>query len=104
MADVAFRIGPILLTNAAVTVRTVTAVTYHVTTISVTNTSGTNATLFLSIGADAAGTRLFSGRVVKSNDTFQWTGFVPVFDTQIIQAYSGTNNVLTLTVGGVDVS
>jgi hypothetical protein len=106
MADTAKRLfGPALLTNSAATKYTVpastTAILRH---IRISNTSGTAATVVISIGADAAGTRIFSSENVPANQSIYWSGFLVMAAAEVLQAYSGTNNVLTLTVSGVEVA
>lgn len=105
MADTAARVGPGLLSNSAATKLTVAAVTtFNMLTIHVANTSGTAATFTLSIGSDSTATELFTAVSVPANGALSWTGFIPVFTAEIIQAFSGTNNVLNLTIGGVNVT
>lgn len=97
--------GPALLTNAAATKYTAPAATKAVLrTIHVANTSASPATLFLSIGADAAGTRLFSGQSIPANGSLDWSGNVTLEAAEIVQAYSGTTNVLSLVISGLEIS
>jgi hypothetical protein len=104
MADTLKRLsGPASLTNSAATVYTVPGATVAVIRdINVANTTGSAATFTLSIGADAAGTRLFSAVSVPANSTLQRTGSVVLAAGETLQAYSGTNAALTLTVSGVE--
>lgn len=103
MADAASRVyGPALLTNVAATVYTVPNLTQFILRdIRAANTSGTAATIFLSIGTDAAGTRILAAVSIPANTTLSLALFLPVEQNEIIQAYSGTNNVIALTLSGV---
>jgi len=104
MADTLKRLaGPSSLTNSASTVYTVPAATTTVVRdITVANVTGSAATFTMSIGSDAAGTRLFSAVSIPANSTFQRTGNIVLAATEVIQAYSGTNAALTLTLSGVE--
>jgi hypothetical protein len=106
MTDTLTRIaGPTSLSNAAATVYTTpAATTTSITNVHVANESGATATFTLSIGADAAGKRYFYQINIFANDVFDWTGLIVLAATEIIQAYSGTNAVLTLTMSGVQVT
>lgn len=103
MTDTAARIiGPILLTNSTVTLYTVPAATQAIVrSIHIANTSGTAATATLSIGADAAGTRLLGAFSVPANGTYDWSGFLPVAAAETIRGQSGTTNVLTIVVSAI---
>ncbi len=94
--------GPALLTNSAATKYTVASgqaiVIRH---IHVDNPAGgSNATLFISIGSDAAGARIFAGENVAPGVPLDHWCYYPLAAGEIIQAYSGTNNVLTCTISG----
>lgn len=103
MTDSASRVvGPILLTNSSVTLYTVPAATIAILLrIHIANTSGTAATVKLSIGADAAGTRLLGDKSVAANDTYDYSTFLPLTAAEEIRGQSGTTNVLTITISGV---
>lgn len=94
-------VGPALLSNAAATKYTAPAATVvKVQNIHVFNGSGSVATFTLSIGADAAGTRLFDALSIAPNGVYDSYGPFYLAVGEIIQAFSGTNNVLTLTIDG----
>lgn len=106
MSDTPVRIaGPILMTSGAQTYYTVpagaTAIVRH---IHIVNTSGTAATATLSIGADAAGTRLLSGRSIPANSEYDLGIFLVLAAGETLRGLAGTTNVLTLTVNGVEVT
>jgi hypothetical protein len=106
MTDTAKRAaGPLLLTNAEQTLYTVpAAATFIVRHIRIANTSGTAATATLSIGADAAGTRLLSAKSIPANDVYDWTGFLVLAAGETLRGQAGTTNVLAVTVSGIEVT
>jgi hypothetical protein len=54
----------------------------------------------MSIGADAAATRIYDAYSIAANTVLDvWVYFV-VDAAEIIQALAGTNNILTLTLDG----
>lgn len=93
--------GPAQVSNAAATKYTVPAATKTVLRhIHVQNPSGAAATFTMSIGIDAAATRLYDAYSIAAGAVLDvWVYFV-LETTEIIQAFSGTNNVLTLTLDG----
>lgn len=104
MADVPKRLaGPVLLTNSTATLYTVPgSTTTIIRNIHIANTSGSAATVKLSIGADAAGTRLLGDLSIPANGTYDWSGFAVMEATELLKGHSGTTNVLTITVSGVE--
>lgn len=104
MADTLKRLaGPAQLTNSAATVYTVPGgTTTVVRDINVANTTGGAVTFTLSVGADAAGTRLYSAVSIPANSTFQRTGSVVLTAGEVIQAYASAGTSLTLTINGVE--
>lgn len=107
MADTAKRlIGPIALTTtAATTLYTVPASTTTILrSIHVNNESAATATFTMSIGTDGAGKRLFSAVDIPTKSVLDWSGFIVMTATEIIQASAGTATALTLTVSGVEVA
>lgn len=106
MADTAKRLsGPTLLTTSAVTKYTVPASTTTILrSIHVANETGVDHALTLSIGAAAAGAYLFKAQPVLANDSFDWTGFIPMAAAETLQALADANSALTLTISGVEVA
>lgn len=106
MADLAKRLsGPTQLTTSAVTQYTAPAsTTAIVRNIHVANTTATAATFTLSIGTNAAATQLYGAVTIPANSALDWSGFIVVATTEIIQALAGTGTALTLTISGVEVS
>lgn len=108
MAKTAKRLaGPAQVSNAATTKYTVPASTKTIVRhIHVQNPSGSAVTFTLSIGADAAATRVFdaysipaAAAGVTGNVIDHWCYYV-LDAAEVIQAFAGTNNILTLTIDG----
>lgn len=72
--------------------------------IQITNTTSTAATFKMSIGADAAGTRLFSDFSVAANDVLEWTGFLVLAAGETLRAQQGTSGALTFVISAVTVT
>lgn len=93
--------GPALVTNAAVTKYTTPAgaraIVRH---IHVSNTPAGIVTFTMSIGADAAGTRIFDTYSIAAGAVFDHYGYYVLAAAEIIQALAGTTNILTLTIDG----
>lgn len=93
--------GPALLTNAAATKYTTPASTLtEVRQIHVSNGSTAAATLTISIGSDAAGTRIVDAQSIPANSTIDFWGPYYLAAAEVIQALSGTTGVLNLTIDG----
>lgn len=93
--------GPALVTNSAATKYTVPAATKTILRhIHVQNPSGSAVTFTLSVGADAAGTRLYDAYSIAANSILDVWVYVVIEATEVIQALAGTNNILTLTLDG----
>jgi O-glycosyl hydrolase len=105
MARIAKRLaGPALVTNSAATVYTAPAATKAVVRhIHVQNPTGSSVSFTLSIGADAAGTRLFDAYVIAAGTVLDHYGAYVLSAAEIIQAVAGTTNVLTLTISGDEI-
>tara|TARA_R110000868_G_scaffold68109_1_gene201472 strand:+ start:322 stop:666 length:345 start_codon:yes stop_codon:yes gene_type:complete len=103
--------GPAQIATGPATVYTVPALTKTIIRqIHVSNPSGSAVTLTLSIGADAAGTRLFStfsipaaaAGVTNSVQDFFW---YQVMDAaEILTLSAGTNNILVIVVNGDEIT
>lgn len=93
--------GPAQVSNAAATKYTVPSNTRTtIRHIHVQNPSGSAATFTCSIGADAAGTRILDAISIAAGTAQDFWGPYTMEAAEILQALSGTNNVLTLTVDG----
>lgn len=102
MAKVQVRMhGPAQVSNAAATKYTVPAnrrgIVRHV---HIQNPSGSAVTFTMSIGADAAGTRIFDAFSIGANQVLDHYCYYILAAAEIIQALAGTNNILTLTIDG----
>jgi hypothetical protein len=104
MADVAKRLaGPVVGTGAEATLYTVpTATTGILRDISVANTTTTRQTFKLTIGADAAGTRIYQDVPVDPGIPFEWNGFRVMAAAETLR-WNGPST-LTIMVNGVEVS
>lgn len=99
--------GPVAIATGPATKYTVPAATKTIVRhIHVENPSGSPVTLTISIGADAAGTRIFdafsvpaAAAGVTANVIDHWCYYV-LEATEIIAAASGTNNILVMTIDG----
>jgi hypothetical protein len=105
MARIAKRLhGPAQVSNAAATKYTVPAVTKTVIRhIHVQNPSGSAVPFTLSIGADAAATRIFDALSIPAVTPFDHFCYYVVEAAEIVQAFAGTNNILVLTIDGDEI-
>ncbi len=93
--------GPAQVSNAAATKYTVPALTKTIVRhVHVQNPSGAAVTFTMSIGADAAATRIFDAYSIGAGAVLDHFCYYVLAAAEIIQALSGTNNVLTLTIDG----
>lgn len=106
MADIARRFyGPGLVTNSVVTKITVTtSSTFIIRHMRFFNNSASAATITVSIGTDAAGTRIYDAYSIPAKSYEDWSGFLVMSTTEIMQMVAGTTNVITATVSGVEVT
>jgi hypothetical protein len=93
--------GPAQLTNAAVTRYTGPAnrrgIIRH---IHVSNPSGLAVLFTMSIGADAAATRIFDAFSIAAGTVLDHYCYYIIEATEIVQAFAGTTLVLVLTIDG----
>lgn len=93
--------GPALLSGSAATKYTVPQDQLFVLrNICFSNPSGSAVTLTISIGADAAGTRIRDAFSVAAGAVYDVGCYYPVASQEIIQALAGTANVAVLTLSG----
>jgi hypothetical protein len=93
--------GPAQVSNAAATKYTVPALTKTIVRhIHVQNPSGSAVTFTMSIGTDAAATRIFDAYSIAAGTVLDHFCYYVVDAAEIIQALAGTNNILTLTIDG----
>jgi hypothetical protein len=97
--------GPALLTNAAATKYTVPASTVTIIQhIHVENPTGSAVTFTMSIGTDAAGTRLYDAFNIGAGQVLDTFCKYVLSAAEIVQAFAGTTNVMTLTLDGQELS
>lgn len=92
--------GPALLSNSAATKHTSPAGGSLIRSIHVSNPTASAVDFTLSIGADAAGTRLYDGYPIPADSAKTFWCYHALTNTEIVQAFAGTNNVATLTLSG----
>lgn len=103
MSDTAKPVGPTIGVAGAATLYTVPGSTVGILRhMHITNTTGGALTFKLSIGADAAGTRLFSDTSIPANGALDWSGFLPIAAAGTLQWNASAG--LTFTGGVVEVS
>ena len=99
--------GPALVATGPATVYTVPALTKTIIRhIHISNPSGSAVTITLSIGADAAGTRLLGAYSIPAaaagvTDSVRDLFFYQIMDAaEILTLSAGTNNILNITING----
>lgn len=96
--------GPLQLTTTATTQYTVPSVTKTVIRhIHVSNPTTSPVTLTMSIGADAAGTRIFDAYSVAGSTVLDHFCYYVAEAAEVIQAKSGTVSTLVLTMDGDEI-
>jgi hypothetical protein len=91
--------GPAQVSNTAATKYTVPAgVRTVIRHIHISNPSGAAVDFTLSIGTDAAAVRLFDGYPIAADSVLDHWAYYVVEPTEVIQAFAGTTNILTLTI------
>jgi len=95
--------GPAQPGTSPATIYTVpVARTAQLQSITVCNTTAIDATITISIGSDAAATRIVSGLVIPANGfLIIAAGYVLTAD-EVLQASQGTASALTLTINGTE--
>ncbi len=95
--------GPAQLTNAAATKYTCPGSTVAVIRrMRVSNPTGSAVPFTLSIGADAAGTRLYDGVSIPAASYLDIWGPFSLAAAEIIQAFAGSNSALVLEIDGTE--
>lgn len=96
--------GPAQVSNAAATKYTVPALTKSIIRhIHLENPSGSAVNFTLSIGVDAAGTRIFDVYPISATSIFDHFCYYVLAPAEVIQAFAGTNNILVLTIDGDEI-
>jgi hypothetical protein len=104
-------VGPALVATGPTTVYTCPALTKTILRhLHLQNPSGSPVTFSLSIGADAAGTRLWDAYSIPAaaagvSDSVREIFLYQVVDAaETIQVKAGTNNILTMTLSGDEIT
>lgn len=96
--------GPALVTGSAATKYTAPAAGAIIRHIRVGNPgSGSPLGFTLSVGSDAAGTRLYDVYSIPAGGT-DFYPIVPLTNAEIVQAFAASTNILTLTINGIDLT
>ena len=96
--------GPGQLTNVAVTKYTCPALTKTVIRhVHVSNPSGAPVTFTMSIGADAAGTRVFDALSIAAGSVLDHFCYYIVDAAEIVQALAGTTLTINFTMDGDEI-
>lgn len=94
-------VGPSQLTGSAATLYTVPAATKTVVRyIHIENPSASPVALTMSIGADAAGTRIYDALAIAANSAQDFFCYHVLEATEILQGWAGTAATLVITVDG----
>jgi hypothetical protein len=97
--------GPAQISNAAATKYTVPASTVTVVQhIHVSNPSGSSVNFTMSIGADAAGTRIYDAFAIAAGAQIDIFCKYVLTAAEILQAFGSTNNILVLTLDGQELT
>lgn len=93
--------GPAALSNAATTKHTAAASEISlIRHVHVSNTSAGAVNFTMSIGTDAAGTRIFDAYPVAASTVLDHWCYYPLAAAEVVQALGSVNNQLTLTISG----
>jgi len=93
--------GPALLTAATATKYTVPALnTALIRHIHVQNNEAVAHTLTISLGADAAGTRLYDAYPMAANAVLDWYPYLVLQAAELIAAFADTTLKLNMTIMG----
>lgn len=103
MAFIETALGQSQIANTTTTIYTATvkSIVKHIT---ITNTTTSDATI--TVYVDTNGTNatdaeaILKGWTVPANDFLTWNGFIPIEAGATIKAIGGTNNAITITIGG----
>lgn len=102
MATTAKRLfGPAQLTNTTATKYTVPASTKAIIRhVHFSNTTAAARAVTASIGADAAGTRLFDAYSIPAGQTLDWYGYIVMDAAEVLAAHCDVTSIVTMTVFG----
>jgi hypothetical protein len=104
MADTGTRIGPTAIGATETTLVTVAAsTTLHLLWYRIVNTAAAAVTIDMSIGADAAGTRLLDDFSIPVDGFHDWTGFLVLATGETLRATASATGC-TFCGSGVNVT
>lgn len=106
MTDTLKRVyGPAQLGTSAATLYTVPAsTTFILRYMRFNNTTSTDRSITISIGANAAATQIVSAMTVPANGAIDWTGSIPMTTTEILQGLAAAATAITAVVSGVEIA
>lgn len=99
--------GPAQVSNSAADKYTTPAATTTIVRQIILNNPGSAATFTLSVGADAAGVRIFDAVSIPDTRTtgpMIYNVYLVLAATEKIQAFSGTNNQIVLEISGDEIA
>lgn len=103
MPDASFRGGPTALTSAAATIYTVPAtLTSVVRHIRISNGTTAEETVNVSVQTDATSNRILHDFAIPAKGIADWTGFLHLGTTEIIQASGSSAVSVVITLSGVE--
>ena len=93
--------GPALLTNSAATKVTVPSnEKLNITRLHVSNPTVSTVDFTMSVGADAAGTRMFDAYPIPPDTVLSFPMDLTLEEAEIIQAFASTTSVLVMELEG----
>jgi hypothetical protein len=106
MADTLTRLaGPLQLAAAAATIYTVPALTTTVIRmIHLSNPTTADKTVTISIGADAAATRILDAYVIPAGSVFSYPCNFTMTAAEILQAFCSSATSVVVVVNGIEVT
>lgn len=104
MADTSKRLaGPLQLASSATTIYTVPgATTAVIRMIHLSNPTATDKTVTISIGADAAGTRIFDAFTIPALSVFGYPCNFVMDAAEVLQAFCSSATSVVIVVSGVE--
>lgn len=93
--------GPLVLTDTAATQFTGYSFGSKIITIAVSNPSASPVDFTMSLGTDAAGTRVYDGYQIGADTEWNQVVYLIVNPDEAVQAFASTPGVLVLTIDGV---
>jgi len=99
-------VGPTQLSGSTATLYTVPggtkAILRHIRMINTSN--ATVNSIKLSIGADAAGTRIIPDLSLSKGASYDWSGFMVMDAAELLKGQAGTASAITIIVSGIEIT